>query len=56
MAFRGKKALRKILENDGGFQLWEEMEACIANSDIKNDNIGDQNTCYWDVNHEGSIT
>ena len=47
---------RKILENDGGFQLREEMGTYIANSDIKNDDIGGQNTYYWDVNHENSIT
>ena len=56
MAFWGKKALRKILENDGGFQLREEMGIYIANSDIKNDDIGGQNTYYWDVNHENSIS
>ena len=43
---------RKILENDGGFQLREKMESYIANSDSKNDNIGGQNTFSWDVNHE----
>jgi hypothetical protein len=47
---------QKILENDGGFQLREEMGTYIANSDIKNDDIGDQNAYYWDVNHENSIT
>lgn len=43
---------RKILENDGGFQLREKMVSYIVNSDSKNDNIGDQNTFSWDVNHE----
>lgn len=43
---------RKILENDGGFQLREKMVSYIANSDSKNDNIGGQNTFPWDVNRE----
>ncbi|MCP4339299.1 MAG: transposase, partial [Desulfobulbaceae bacterium] len=43
---------RKILENDGGFQLREEVNTYNANSDSDNDNIGGQNTFYWDVNHE----
>ncbi len=41
---------RKILENDGGFHLREEMGTYIANLDSKNDNIGSMNTYYWDVN------
>ena len=43
---------RKILENDGGFQLREKTVSYIANFDSKNDNIGGQNTFFWDVNHE----
>ncbi len=31
---------RKIFENDGGFQLREEVGTYIANFDIKNDDIG----------------
>ena len=42
---------RKILENDGDFQLREDMGAYIANSDIKDGDIGDQNAYYWDMNH-----
>ena len=42
---------RKILENDGGFQLREKMGAYIANSDSKKDDIGARNTYYWDINH-----
>jgi len=43
---------RKIIENDGGFQLREEMGTYFANSDSKNikDNTGAQNTYYWDTN------
>ena len=41
---------RKILKNDGGFHLREEMGIYIANSDIDNDNISSMNTYYWDVN------
>ena len=42
---------RKILENDGVFQLREKMGAYIANSASKNDDIGARNTNYWDINH-----
>ncbi len=41
---------RKILENDGGFHLREEMGTYIANSDIDNNNTSSINTYYWDVN------
>ena len=43
---------RKILENDGGFHLREEMGTYIANSDSKNkkDHTGAQNIYYWDTN------
>jgi hypothetical protein len=47
---------RKILENDGEFQRREDMGTYIANSDIKNGDIGDQNAYYWDMNHGNSIT
>ncbi len=42
---------RKIIENDGGFHLGEEMETYITNSDTKNkkDNTGAQNTYYWNT-------
>ena len=41
---------RKILENDGGLHLREETATYIANYDIENDNIGDENTYFWDIN------
>ena len=41
---------RKILENDGGFHLKEDMGTYITNSDIKKDNIVSKNTYYWDIN------
>lgn len=41
---------RKILENDGGFQLREEPGTYIVNSDSKKDDIGVQNVYYWDIN------
>ena len=47
---------RKILENDGEFQLREDMGAYTANSDMENGDIGDQNAYYWDMNHGNSIT
>ena len=47
---------RKILENDGGFQLREEVGTYIANFDIKNDDIGAQNAYYWDINNNISIS
>ena len=47
---------RKILENDGEFQLREDMGTYIANSDNKNGDIGDQNAYYWDMNHGNSFT
>jgi len=42
---------RKILENDGGFHLREEMGTYIPNSDSKNrkDITGAQNTYYWNA-------
>ena len=40
---------RKVLEKDGGFELREEVESYIANSDVKNDDIGLQNTCFWSI-------
>ena len=43
---------RKILENAGGFQLRENTVSYIANFDSKNDNIGEQNTFFWDVSLE----
>jgi len=43
---------RKIIENDGGFQLREKMVSYNANSDGINDNIGAENAFVWDVNHE----
>ena len=45
-----------ILENDGGFQLREEVGTYIANFDIKNDDIGAKNAYYWDINHTISIS
>lgn len=42
---------RKILENGGGFQLREDMGTDIANFDSKKDDIGAQNTYYWDISH-----
>ena len=45
-----------ILENDGEFQLREDMGTYIANFDIKNGDIGGENTYYWDMNHGNSIT
>jgi putative transposase len=41
---------RKILENDGGFHLKENMGTYITNSDIKKSNIVSKNTYYWDIN------
>jgi len=42
---------RKIFENDGGFQLREELGTYIVNSDSKKDDIDVQNTYCWDVDH-----
>ena len=42
---------RKILENGGGFQLREDMGTYIANFDRKKDDIGAQNTYYWNISH-----
>lgn len=47
---------RKILENDGGFQLREEVNAYNANSNTKNGNIEGQNTYLWNVNSENSVS
>ena len=47
---------RKIFENDGGFQLREEVGTYIANFDIKSDDIGTQNAYCWDINHNISIS
>ncbi len=41
---------RKILENDGGFHLREELGTYNTNSDTKQDNIWFQNAYYWDAN------
>jgi len=41
---------RKIIENDGGFQLREEKGTYIVNSDSKKDDIGPQNVYSWDIN------
>jgi len=46
----------KFVENDGEFQLREDMGAYIANSDIKDGDIGDQNAYYWAMNHKNSST
>ncbi len=43
---------RKIIENNGGFQLRENMKSYIADFDGKNGNIEAQNTYSWDANHE----
>ena len=42
---------RKIYENDGGFQLREEMGTYIANFDTKKDDIGAENVYFWNINH-----
>ena len=42
---------RNILENGEGFQLREDMGTYIANFDSKKDDIGAQNTYYWDNSH-----
>ncbi len=47
---------RKILENDGGFQLREETASYIANFDSENGDIGGKNTYFWDVNPEFPFT
>jgi len=47
---------RKILENEGEFQLREDMRAYNANSDIEIGDIGGQNAYYWDVYHGNSST
>ena len=41
---------RKILETNDGFELREDVEGYIANSDIKNDDIAPQNTYFWNIN------
>ena len=41
---------RKIIENDGGFQLREEMETYFTNLDRKRNDIGSKNTYFWDIN------
>lgn len=41
---------RKILENDGGFHLKEDMGTYVTNSDIKKNNIVSKNTYCWDIN------
>lgn len=41
---------RKILENDGGFHLKENMGTYNTNSDIKKVNTVLKNTSYWDIN------
>ena len=42
---------RSVGENDGEFQLREDMGTYIADADVKNGDIGDQNASYWDMNH-----
>lgn len=42
---------RKIRETDDCFQLRENVESYIANSDIKNSDIAPQNTYSWSINH-----
>ena len=42
---------RKLLENDGSFQLREERRAYIVNFDSKKDDIGAQNGYLWDISH-----
>lgn len=41
---------RKILANDGGFQLREDKGTSIVNSDSKKDDTGVQNAYTWDIN------
>ena len=41
---------RKILETDEGFQLREDVEGYIANSDAKNGDIAHENACFWNIN------
>ncbi len=47
---------RKILENDGGFQLREEVSTYLANSHTINGNIEVQNGYLWNVNDEYSAS
>lgn len=41
---------RKILADDKGFQLREEIGTYITHFDSKNDDIGTQNGYLWDIN------
>ena len=41
---------RKVVENDGVFQLREETGTYIVNYEGKNANIEAKNTFYWDIN------
>jgi putative transposase len=41
---------RKILETNDGFELREDVEGYIANSDIKNDDIAPENTYFGSIN------
>ena len=41
---------RKIIENDGHFQLQEKMKPCQTNFDGKNGNIDIKNAFKWDIN------
>jgi len=43
-------------ENDGEFQLREDMGTYIANFDIKNGDIRDQYAYYWDIKHGNLFT
>ncbi len=47
---------RKILENDGEFQLREDMGVYTANSDMENGDIEGQNAYCLDINHGNPIT
>jgi putative transposase len=41
---------RKILENDGVFELREELGTYVVNSDSKNGDIEAQNAYLWNIN------
>ena len=46
---------RKSLEAAEGYQLRDPSAPYNAHFDIKNEDIGANNTCYWDINDEYSI-
>jgi len=46
---------RKNLKAAEGYQLREPSAPYSAHFDIKNEDIGANNTCYWDINDECSI-